>query len=85
VSGGEVAAIYGLVAVVVAAALGLAGVLRQSRPTEQSVSVTGLTALLDEMRTERADDRATITGLRGDVRECRDRLEELLRKTGEGR
>lgn len=61
------AALYGLAAVVIAAALGLAGVLRTAKPAEHTADVQGLTALLAEMRTTREDDRRLIAELRATI------------------
>lgn len=60
-------AIFGLAAVIFAAALGLAGVLRTAKPAEHTADVEGLTALLDQMRAERAEDRQTVKDLRAEV------------------
>lgn len=70
-------AIFGLAAVILASAIGLAGVLRTAKPAEHTADVVGLSALLDQMRAERSIDKQTIIELRDEVKRLKAEIAEL--------
>jgi peptidoglycan hydrolase CwlO-like protein len=61
------AALWGFAGVALAAVLTLLAALRTARPAEHIADIQGLSTLLDEMRKQREDDRATIARLQQDL------------------